>query len=256
MPNLSTPGEPPVFAANGSSSASVPGQASASPAPPGAPSSGTGSPSRSTGDDPPPWPPTTFEIEPLATPGGGTAFDLLPPAADLTAIDAPPRPPAGSGPVGGSPGAVPGSTGSGATSAAMLGAAPPRPVWELLRAPLAESGAPQAPPLADLPGLFEPPPVNLWEDHSQARATGVGIEAPRPPKPPRPERQPSSWDIYADDEPAPPPPPEKHLTIGHVVAIVAFVLAVAFIATFVVRSKVSKTPPPVPTTAVQPGVHH
>jgi len=135
----------------------------------------------------------------------------------------------------------------------MLGAAPPRPVWDLLRIPLAEPAPVPAPPLADLPGLFEPPPVNLWEDHSQARANGVGIEAPRPPKQ-APAREHSSWNVFEADEPPPPPPPRRRMTVGHVIAAVAFVIAVTFIAVFVVHSNVSKTPPPEPTTGVA-GVH-
>jgi len=139
----------------------------------------------------------------------------------------------------------------------MLGAATPRPVWDLLRAPLPEPVAVPAAPLADLPGLFEPPPVNLWEDRSVVRTSAVGIDAPRPPKPaPPPQREYKPWNAFEDDEPAPPPPPKRGLTIGHVVAIVAFLVAVAFVAVFVVHSKVSKAPPATPTTGLDSTSSH
>jgi len=69
------------------------------------------------------------------------------------------------------------------------------------------------------------------------------------------QREHSSWNVFEDEQPAPPPAPKKRLTVGHVVAFVAFVLAVVFVATFVVHSKVSKPPVSVPTTGVTPSVH-
>jgi hypothetical protein len=245
-PDFERLGLPTPAAVNGSGP-SAPGDTG--PRPP-LPSTDAVPPTPSLSDGPRQWPPPGFEIEPLPTGNEGAAFDALFPAPGSAAAGEPLRPPTAGESLGGPAGSV----ASGSASAAMLGAAPPRPVWDLLRIPLAEPAGVPAAPLADLPGLFEPPPVNLWEDHSAVRASGVGIEAPRPPEP-APAREHSSWNPFEDDEPPPPPPPGRRLTVGHVVALVAFVIAVTFIAVFVVHSHVSKTPPQAPATGTA-GLQH